>query len=123
MPELVHAWAETLDGQVSRGRCGVVTLTYLFSRDGRETCPQCKRAESVPNGTPHEAPEPMQVVFPDAVERERRIKRLRAAIAQTGLSNSAYAREVLVRDPRSLRRWLAGDAPIPRQVLKLLELG
>lgn len=45
---------------------------------------------------------------------------LRAAIDHSGLSNSAYARQVLVRDPRQLRRWLAGQ-PIPEAVGRFLE--
>lgn len=42
---------------------------------------------------------------------------LRAVIEASGLSQSAYARWVLVRDPRTIRRWLAGDAPIPDAVI------
>ena len=45
---------------------------------------------------------------------------LKAAIDRSGLSNSAYARQVLVRDPRQLRRWLAGQ-PIPDAVGRFLE--
>lgn len=43
---------------------------------------------------------------------------LRAAIAASGLSISEFARSVLVRDPRTLRRWLSGERPIPRHVLE-----
>lgn len=49
------------------------------------------------------------------------LARLKAAIDRSGLSNSAYARQVLVRDPRQLRRWLAGDSPIPDAVRDYLE--
>ena len=45
---------------------------------------------------------------------------LALAIHRSGLSSSAYARTVLVRDPRTIRRWLAGHAPIPKSVLEYL---
>jgi hypothetical protein len=45
---------------------------------------------------------------------------LRAAIDRTGLSASKYARVVLIRDPRTLRRWLSGESPIPQAVLDLI---
>lgn len=54
-------------------------------------------------------------------EGQRRIALLRACIAKSRMSNSAYARDVLVRAPRSVRRWLAGDSPIPQAVLAFLE--
>lgn len=34
---------------------------------------------------------------------------LRAAIAASGLSARRFAVEVLIRDERTVRRWLAGD--------------
>ena len=46
--------------------------------------------------------------------------RLARVIAASGLSAVKYAREVLLRDPRTIRRWLAGDSPIPREVLAFL---
>lgn len=46
---------------------------------------------------------------------------LRAAIAESGKSNSAYARDVLIREPRNIRRWLAGDTPLPATVRTFLE--
>ena len=49
------------------------------------------------------------------------IEVLKQAIADSGLSSSAYAREILVRDPRSLRRWLAGHSPIPQSVCQFLK--
>ena len=45
---------------------------------------------------------------------------LRAAIAASGLTTSGYARNVLIRDPRTVRRWLAGQAPIPQTVRAFL---
>lgn len=49
------------------------------------------------------------------------LTRLRAAIAASGLSAVIYARTVLIRDPRTVRRWLAGDSPIPESVIQYLE--
>lgn len=49
------------------------------------------------------------------------VEQLRAAIQASGLSASAYARNILIRDPRTVRRWLAGDAPIPKSVLDYLK--
>lgn len=48
------------------------------------------------------------------------IEQLRHAIRQSGLSSSAYARQVLVREPRTIRRWLAGQSPIPAAVVAFL---
>lgn len=42
---------------------------------------------------------------------------LAAAIARSGLSARAFARHVLTRDERTVRRWLSGESPIPRDVL------
>ena len=53
--------------------------------------------------------------------RAAEIARLREAIRASGLSITEYARHVLVRDGRTLRRWLAGDRQIPRAVLDLCE--
>ena len=36
-----------------------------------------------------------------------------AAVAKSGLSHTAFAREVVLRDGRQVRRWLAGH-PIPK---------
>jgi len=50
--------------------------------------------------------------------RAAEIARLREAIRLSGLGVNEYARRVLVRSPRTLRRWLAGDLQIPRAVLE-----
>lgn len=42
---------------------------------------------------------------------------LRAAIEASGLSITRWAREVAWRDERTVRRWLAGETPIPGVVL------
>lgn len=49
------------------------------------------------------------------------IQLLRDAIKKSGLSASAYATEVLVRDPRTIRRWLEGKFPIPPAVIDWLK--
>lgn len=45
---------------------------------------------------------------------------LRAAIAASGLSARQFAVRVLLRDERTVRRWLAGDSPIPTPVVAFL---
>ena len=49
--------------------------------------------------------------------RAAEIARLREAITTSGLSVNQYAGTVLVRSPRTIRRWLAGDRQIPQAVL------
>lgn len=49
------------------------------------------------------------------------IELLRAAIASSGLSARQYAAQILLRDERTVRRWLAGDSPIPAPVVAFLE--
>lgn len=39
------------------------------------------------------------------------------AIEASGLSARRFAVEVLMRDERTIRRWLAGDSPIPEVVM------
>lgn len=41
---------------------------------------------------------------------------IRAAIDASGLSARRFAVDVLTRDERTVRRWLAGDSPLPRAV-------
>jgi hypothetical protein len=45
---------------------------------------------------------------------------LRTAIERSGLSARAFAVRVLIRDERTVRRWLAGDSPIPAVVVQRL---
>lgn len=45
---------------------------------------------------------------------------LRRAIEASGLSARRFATEILLRDERTIRRWLAGDRPIPKAVLAFL---
>lgn len=52
--------------------------------------------------------------------RAAAIAQLREAIRRSGLSVTQYARRVLVRDPRTVRRWLAGTQAIPQAVLDLI---
>lgn len=53
--------------------------------------------------------------------RAEEIALLERRIDESGLSIRAFAREVLLRDDRTLRRWLAGDNPIPQIVMDFLE--
>lgn len=46
---------------------------------------------------------------------------LAARIKASGLSARRFAVEVLIRDERTIRRWLKGDAPIPKAVLTFLQ--
>lgn len=46
---------------------------------------------------------------------------LEQRIEESGLKTSAFARDVLIREPRTVRRWLAGDSPIPNRVKEWLE--
>lgn len=46
---------------------------------------------------------------------------LKQRIGESGLSARRFALEVLRRDERTIRRWLASDSPIPRPVLDFLE--
>ena len=55
----------------------------------------------------------MHVVMSDA-------ELLRAAIAASGLSVRKFA-VVLVRDPRTLFRWLSGESPLPKAVRERCE--
>ena len=43
-------------------------------------------------------------------------EKLRRAIEVSGLSARRFAREILIRDERTVRRWLAGDSPLPEAV-------
>ena len=47
---------------------------------------------------------------------------LAAAIERSGLSVGAFARDVMIRDPRTIRAWLSGDKEIPQAVLSWLHL-
>jgi hypothetical protein len=46
---------------------------------------------------------------------------LRKRIEQSGLSARQYAMQILLRDERTVRRWLKGDSPIPEVVLEFLK--
>jgi hypothetical protein len=46
---------------------------------------------------------------------------LEGAIEASGLSARKFATEILLRDERTIRRWLAGDSPIPEAVMRFLE--
>lgn len=48
------------------------------------------------------------------------VELLRSAIVRSGLSAQRYALDVLIRDPRTVRRWVSGESPIPRVVERYL---
>lgn len=50
-------------------------------------------------------------------ERQLLAERIKAS----GLSARRFAVEILIRDERTVRRWLAGDSPIPKPVREFLE--
>jgi hypothetical protein len=43
-------------------------------------------------------------------------------IRESKMSARRFALEVLLREDRTIRRWLKGDAPIPKVVQRWLEL-
>lgn len=49
------------------------------------------------------------------------VELLSATIKASGLSVRAFAREVLVREPRTVWRWLAGDNALPAAVREKCE--
>lgn len=54
-------------------------------------------------------------------EKARRL--LAAAIEKSGLSARDFAEQVVMRDERTVRRWISGDSPIPAVVSEWLEDG
>lgn len=58
-----------------------------------------------------------------APTRLAEIAMLSEAIRRSGLSMTQYAERVLVRDERTVRRWLKGERQIPRAVLEALQRG
>lgn len=55
-----------------------------------------------------------------SVVRKEDIAILRTAIDRSGMSDRRFAAYVLVRNERTLRRWLAGDRAIPKAVIEFL---
>jgi len=53
--------------------------------------------------------------------REHTVRLLERAIQNSGLTPTAFARQVLLREPGTVLRWLKGGAPIPKQVVAWLE--
>ena len=52
--------------------------------------------------------------------RPEQVALLKRAIAASGLSARRFASEKLIRNERTVRRWLAGECPIPVAVLQFL---
>ena len=47
--------------------------------------------------------------------------RLRTLIQRSGLTKSAYARQVMRCDPRTLRRWISGERPMQPRTLAWID--
>jgi hypothetical protein len=56
----------------------------------------------------------------NSTEREQAVAMLRTAISQSGMSARRFAMEVLIRDERTVRRWLKAEQPIPKPVMVFL---
>ena len=50
-----------------------------------------------------------------------RTSMLRDLISRSGLTNSAYARQVMRCNPRTLRRWLSGERPMQPRTLAWID--
>lgn len=55
------------------------------------------------------------------IEQSNHRELLRAAIDRSGLSDRKFATTIMVRDERTIRRWLAGDRAIPVAVMEWVE--
>lgn len=49
------------------------------------------------------------------------IQLLEQRIDESGLKTGPFARDVLIREPRTVRRWLTGESPIPNRVKEWLQ--
>lgn len=60
--------------------------------------------------------------MPDKMDPEKaaRIKLLQRAIELSGLSARQFATQVLIRDERTVRKWLHGDSEVPDVVRDFL---
>lgn len=60
--------------------------------------------------------------MPDLSPTQRdAIEALRQLIERSGLPARQFAERVLLRDERTVRRWLAGTSPIPSVVIRNLD--
>lgn len=48
-------------------------------------------------------------------------EKLRLVIERSGMSARAFATDILMRDERTIRRWLAGDRKVPAIVVRFLD--
>lgn len=48
------------------------------------------------------------------------IELLKRRITEAGMTSSDFATKVLLRDGRTIRRWLSGESPIPHAVMDFL---
>jgi len=123
LPPAPDYWPAVTD--VSCPECAYGTIRWAEAGyvPGYRVCDGCGR-HYVAGGT-RETPTLLRVGsrrgWPASMVRHDHVALLRAAIAASGLSARRYATEVLTRDERTVRRWLAGKSPIPRAVLRYLQ--
>lgn len=55
-----------------------------------------------------------------AEEQAEALATLRKVLESSGLSTEQYAERILLREGRTVRRWLADESPIPRVVCRWL---
>lgn len=53
-------------------------------------------------------------------DREKGAEVVRAAIKASGLSATEWAKTVALREPRTVRRWVSGESPVPEVVIDWL---
>lgn len=53
-------------------------------------------------------------------ERDPDLALLERAIAKSGLSANQFAENILIRDRRTVARWLSGELALPKEVRKWL---
>ena len=94
----------------------VQELEVLLSSGHMSARLVCRSGQSRP---PDEG-EAKTMTMPAQVQRANQRELLQRRIGDSGLSSGQFAVEVLRREPRTIRRWIAGDAPIPHVVLEFL---
>jgi len=115
-------WAAVSDVPCPQCATGTIRWAEAGYVPGYRVCDECGRHYQASGTT--EAPTLLRVGtrrgWPRGMARPDHVALLRAAIAASGLSARRYATEVLTRDERTVRRWLAGKSPIPRAVVAML---
>lgn len=63
----------------------------------------------------------MDTAGEEQVRQREEVALLEECIKKSGLSARQFAIQILIRDERTIRRWLAGDSPIPEAVVSFLK--